>query len=609
MANSKINVTDLDFDQIKNNLKEYLRGQSEFTDYDFEGSALSTLLDILAYNTHYQGLYYNLAVNEAFLDSASKRSSVVSKANEIGYTPRSITGAQAVVNVVMVNNQLNAPTFIEIPKYTPFNTSIDGVAYTFYTTNNYIAQKNGGVYSFNNVSIREGYPLSYRYVINETTSNKVIIPNTEVDTSTIRVFVQDNAETAEFNTFVESKTILNIDGSSKVYFLKELSSGQYEIQFGNGVVGAQLAIGNVVAIEYFVSKGSLANGAKNFSYAGQLVANTSTSVVTISSALGGLDEEPIESIRFNAPRVYTTQNRVVTVDDYKSIIKAMYPDIRSISIWGGDENIPPAYGKVFISLVPNGDRRITNEEKDYILTNIINPRKVLGITPEFVDPNYLRIELNVSFYYNPTLTTRTTGELTNLVLQTIANYDNQYLNDFGDIFRFSQLSRLIDGTENSIVSNVTTVKLHYDVEPIYNVTTGYQINIGNPIYNSGTANQSIMSSAFVQVGSSEICYIEDSSNGALDTIGTLRMFYVNSSGDKIYLRDVGSVDYVNGVINIVDLNITNLIGPTWAFSAKPQSNDVASIQNKFVQIDQQLLRITPVIDTTATPYTFPSSRS
>ena len=479
MANSKINVTDLDFDQIKNNLKEYLRGQSEFTDYDFEGSALSTLLDVLAYNTHYQSLYYNLVVNESFLDSASKRSSVVSKAHELGYTPKSISSAKAYINIVMINNQLNAPDIIEIPKYSPFTASIDGSTYTFYSTETHLARRDGSVYTFPNITIREGTPLSYRYVINESNTRAVIIPNLNVDTSTILVKVQENAEVVDFSTFVQSDTILNINGTSKVFFLKELSSGQHQLQFGNDVIGQALRPGNIVTIEYFVSKGSLANGCRSFSYGGQLLPNTTASVLTIDPAFGGSEGESIEDIRYNAPRFYTAQNRCVTTEDYRSTITMMYPLVKSVNVWGGEDNDPPSYGTIFVCPVSQSGQALAESEKNELLSSVINPRKSITTKIVIVDPDFMDVELAVSFYYNANLTTKTSTDLSKRVQDSILRYNNDYLNIFSGILKYSQLSRLIDDSDDAIISNIITLKSRVYITPNYNQISSYKINTNN----------------------------------------------------------------------------------------------------------------------------------
>ena len=607
MANSKINVTDLDFDQIKNNLKEYLRGQSEFTDYDFEGSALSTLLDVLAYNTHYQSLYYNLVVNESFLDSASKRSSVVSKAHELGYTPKSISSAKAYINIVMINNQLNAPDIIEIPKYSPFTASIDGSTYTFYSTETRLAQRDGSVYTFPNITIREGTPLSYRYVINESNTRAVIIPNLNVDTSTILVKVQENAEVVDFSTFVQSDTILNINGTSKVFFLKELASGQHQLQFGNDVIGQALRPGNIVTIEYFVSKGSLANGCRSFSYSGQLLPNTTASVLTIDPAFGGSESESIEDIRYNAPRFYTSQNRCVTVEDYRSTITMMYPLVKSVNVWGGEDNDPPSYGTIFVCPVSQSGQALAESEKNELLSSVINPRKSITTKIVIVDPDFMDVELAVSFYYNANLTTKTSTDLSKLVQDSILRYNNDYLNIFSGILKHSQLSRLIDDSDDAIISNIITLKSRVYITPNYNQISSHKINTNNPIFNSGVAGESVLSDGIVTSLSPQLCYIDDAPVAG-STVGNLRLFYIENNIKKIVNPNIGFVDYSTGVITISNINIISSINTQVALTVKTESNDIVSMKNRIVRIDPIKLSITPIIQSNYTDYQFTSSR-
>lgn len=611
MANRRIQTTELDFDQIKSNLKTYLQGQSQFSDYDFEGSGLSVLLDVLAYNTHYNALYTNLAINESFIDSASKRASVVSIAKELGYTPASARCATANVSVAMVNSQLTAPSTIEIPANTSFSTTVNGASYTFYTVESYIAPLIDGQYLFPSVTLREGTPLQFRYTY--TDGLQITIPNPNVDISTVRVTVQENAQSSTFDVFSASNTILNLTSTSAVYFVKELDNGLYQLEFGNGVIGRQLAEGNVVNISYMTCSADAPNGARTFLYQGTLPVNTTAFVSTTDAASGGAQPESIESIRWNAPRAYAAQNRCVTIDDYKTIVTSLFPEALAVSVWGGEENTPPEYGKVFLSIVPRTTDFLSEDQKAFILQTIINPRKPVTVTPVFVDPIYLKLELNVSYYYNPQLTTRNSGDITSLVTQTINTYNTNTLNSFGSVFKYSQLSNLIDRSEQSITSNITTIKLHREVTPIYGTVASYTVNLGNPVYNSGVAEESILSTGFYTPDGPDLdtpCYIDDLPVGGEDAgVGVLRLFYYNTSGDKVVIKNVGTVDYTKGLISITAVNIVSLYASAWTLIIKPESNDVASIQHQFVEIDPLLLTVTPVIDNPAEPYKFTSSRN
>ena len=605
-TNKKIQTTELDFDGIKQNLKTYLQGQSEFSDYDFDGSGLSILLDVLAYNTHYNALYTNLAINEAFLESASKRSSVVSKAKELGYTPNSAKCATAVVGVTFINNSLNAPSFAEIPRYSTFSSNINGSTYTFYTTESHVAQRSNNQYIFNNIEIKEGTYLEFRYTISAGT--KIVIPNTNVDISTLRVYVQDDVESSTITTFNLADTIVNVGSTDPIYFIKELDNGLYEIEFGNGVVGKALSVGNIVDITYIVCNADAPNGAASFSYNGPLPGSSEAFVNTQTIAIGGGAAESIDSIKWNAPRMYAAQNRAVTADDYRVLINSMYPGIKSISVWGGESNNPPVYGKVFIAIVPNDGGVLEQADKDYILDDIINPRKALSVTPEFVDPEYIKIGLDVSFYYDPQMTTRNANDIASLVLQVLQDYNTTSLNTFGGVFKHSRLSTLIDQAEPSITSNITTVKLYKEIIPIFDTSATYNIQLSNPIYNSGVPEESISSTGFYCTDSEELCFIEDVPVPN-STTGNLALFYVNNSSQKIIVKTVGTVDYLSGTISIVNLTITGLLSTPLTVIIAPQSYDVVAARQQFAIIDFDFVTVTPVADISTQPYTFTSSRS
>lgn len=604
---NKIRTTELDFDQIKQNLKEYLRGQSQFSDYDFEGSGLSVLLDILAYNTHYNALYQNLAVNEAFLDSASKRSSVVSKARELGYIPYSARASTASVNIVVINNDLNAPTTLVLPAGLPFTTSVDGKNYTFYNVDVYSSNRVGNQYVFQNVILKEGIPLQNRYVIEEN-QNTVVIPNGSVDSSTIKVVVQDNAQSTVYHSFVESASILNIGSTDQVYFIKENQDQLYELEFGNGAIGKALVPGNVVTVDYMVCSRNEPNGARTFVFAGTISGANQIYVTTLDPAFGGAAAEDIDSIKWNAPRSYAAQNRCVTADDYRAVIMQLYPNAQAVNVWGGQESNPPQYGKVYISVIPTGGDFLSTSEKEYILDTIINPRKALTVTPEIVDPTYIKIEISSTVYYNPQQTIRQAGDISSLAYQAITDYNDMNLNTFGSVFKFSKLTAAIDSSEPSITSNITTLKLHREIEPVYNVVNNYTINLGNPIYNSGVPEESVRSTGIYTDESSQVVYIDDLPVEG-STTGQLRLYYISSAGVKIVVRTCGTVQYDTGVMTIDNLNITGLADSIFELVVKGQSNDVVSTQNQFVKIDPAMITVNALVDTPYKTYQFTSSRN
>lgn len=611
MATSrKITTSELDFDKIKQSLKDYLRGQDQFSDYDFDGSGLSILLDVLAYNTHYKALYDNMAINEAFLDSASKRANVVSRAKELGYVPGSAKSATAVVNLtISLINNLNAPQSYELPRYTPFRTKVDDKEYTFYTTETHIAYlggSNNNQYVFENIVLREGIQVKQSFAVDAYTS-AFTLANPNVDTTTIRVTVQESAQSSTFETYYASNTLLNLDGESRAFFLSEIDNQLYRIEFGNGVVGKALEPGNLVTVEYIVTNADVVNGARTFAYGGALASNTQAFVTTITPAFGGSIAESVDSIKWNAPRAYAAQNRCVTLDDYRSVITALYPNAFSINVWGGEQNFPPSYGDVYISIRPTNADFLTEGEKDYILNEILEPRRITTVHPKIVDPTYLYVELNTSFYYNPDLTNRTSNDLTALVRQAIFDYESETLDRFGGVMKHSALSRAIDLCEDSIQSSITTVKIHREVEPVYNRTVQYIVDIGNPIYNAGVAEGAISSSGFNVLNVVQTVYLDDLPTEGKD-IGLIRLYYLIGT-TKVYLGNVGTVNYKTGVVTLNDLTITGLVDPAFKLIIKPQSNDVVSTRNQIVTIAPELLTIRPVIDTGASNYSFTSSRN
>jgi hypothetical protein len=608
-ANKKINITELDFDAIKANLKEFLKGQTEFQDYDFEGSGLSVILDILAYNTHYNAMYDNLAVNEMFLDSARKRNSVVSLAKTLGYTPRSAKCAYADVNITVTTPTLG-PAVITIPAFSEFITTIDGQTFTFRNREAVSAIGPSTVYNMNNIRLTEGEFLSYKFTVNNNT--RYIIPNENVDTDTIRVRVQENAQTSEFNTFVKASSFVEVDDNSRVYWLKEIDDGLYELVFGNGVNGIPLATGNVITVDYQVSSLSAPNGARVFKYNGvQLAGQAVTSVFVVNPASGGDTAEDIESIKFNAPRSYAAQNRAVTTEDYKTIIYNQFPEAKSVTVWGGEDNNPPVYGKTFICVRPKSATKLTNQQKSDITNTILTNKNVVSVIPEIVDPDYLNIALDVSVYYNPRETIRSGRDIENIVRQTIFQYDDKELQRFDGVFRHSKLSRLIDMSEKGIINNNTTVVIRRKIAPRYNVRAQYLVNVVNPIFTTGLPQNNISSTGFFINGSDTIHFLDD------DGVGNIRLFYIGPSAEKIIVDpSIGKVDYAAGIINITNLYLTAIADVDFELSIRPSSYDVVSAFTQIAEIAREHLKIRAIPDETANGdlragknYVFTSSRS
>jgi hypothetical protein len=591
--NKRIQVSELDFDAIKENLKTFLRGQSEFSDYDFEGSGLSVLLDILAYNTHYNALYTNLAVNEMFLDSASKRSSVVSLAKMLGYVPRSAKCATATVNAT-ISSPTSSPDVITIPANQPFTASIDGTSYTFYNRGaKTVARSGTGNYTFNDLVITEGTPLQFKYTV--APGVKFVIPNTNVDLDTVSVKVQENSSSDLYINYTRADRLTDVTSLSRVFFVKEIDDGLYQIEFGDGVIGQPLSNGNVVTIDYFVSSLSAPNSASSFTYGGVTLLGSNVSVVTISRASGGNEPEGIDSIKFNAPRLYAAQNRAVTPDDYKSIILSQYPDAQTVTVWGGEDNDPPIFGKTFICIKPKEAFRLTQLQKDFILSSILQPRNIVSVTPEIIDPEYFNIQVTSFVYYNPRETTKTASQIETIVKDAIMAYNDSDLEKFDGVLRFSKLSRVIDSSDPSINNNTTRVMIRRQFEPIFNISAEYRLNLITPISQDGGKQGDVFSSTgFYIPTSSLIHYLDDDANG------NVRLYYIGPNFEKVIVNpSIGTIDYEQGRVIIRGLNITSLDGTTFEMMIKPESFDIVSALNQIVQISPELLTVQAIADNTA----------
>ena len=591
--NKRITVSDLDFDTIKANLKTFLQGQSEFSDYDFEGSGLSVLLDVLAYNTHYNGVYTNLAVNESFLDSASKRASVVSLAKMLGYVPRSAKCSTAVVNAT-ITAPTSSPSTITLPANQAFNTSIDGQSYTFYNRSAVtVARNTAGNYVFSNLPIVEGTPLQYKY----TAANGIryIVPNANVDLDTLTVRVQENANADFFQVFTRSEALTEVTSLSKVYFIKEIDDGLYEISFGDGVLGQQIQNGNVVTLDYFVSSLEEPNSAINFTYGGTSLLGSNLSVTSVSRATGGAPSEDINSIKFNAPRMYAAQNRAVTPDDYKTIILSQFPEAASVSVWGGENNDPPVYGKTYICIKPRDANKLTNLQKATVISNILERRNIVSITPEIVDPEYFNVKVTSFVYYNPRETTKTPTQIETIVKDAILNYNATELEKFDGVLRFSKLSRIIDSADPAIINNTSRIMVRRQFAPVFNISSEYKLNLINPISQDGGKQGDVFSSTgFFIPNSTLVHYLDDDANG------NVRLYYIGSNFDKVIVNpSIGTIDYVGGRVVVRGLTITALDDVIFEMQVKPESYDVVSALNQIVQIDPTLLRVEAIADQTA----------
>lgn len=587
--NKRISVAELDFDAIKLNIKNYLKGQSEFSDYDFEGSAMAVLIDLLAYNTHYNSIYTNLAFNEMFLDSASKRSSVVSLAKMLGYTPVSAKCATATVNIT-ISNPTSDPAVVTLPPYQPFSATVDGNTYIFYNRGALTVSKNTlGVYQFPNVTIVEGTPLKFKYTY--TDGQRIIIPNSNVDLSTLSVRVQETASSDEYTVFSKVEDLVVANESTNVYFIKEIDNGLYELNFGNGVVGTALSPGNVITLDYFVSSLEKANNVKSFVYGGVTLLGSNLTVTTVSNSSGGAVPEAISSIKFNAPRTYAAQNRAVTPEDYRVLVRTILPEAETVQVWGGENNIPKIYGKTFICVKPTTSTKLTSLQKEYLVSSLLK-RNVVSITPEIVDPEYLNINIDCTVYYNDRNTSKTPSQLTTIVKNAIISYNDDNLKKFDGLLRFSRLSSIIDASDSSITNNVTKLTITRRVVPKYNLNSEYTINLINPISQEGNnLGEVFKSTGFLIPNSTNVHYLDDDENG------NVRLFYYDTNYSKVVVNaTIGTISYSTGLINIKNLNIVSLAEDAFEITIKPASYDVVSALNQIVQIDQEFLNISVIAD-------------
>jgi len=496
-ANSTLRITELDFGSIKNNLKEFLRGQNEFADYDFEGSGMNALLDVLSYNSHYLGYYLNQVANEMFIDTAQLRNSIVSHAKLMNYVPAGERAATSIVNITvtpsLMENQVSQTA--TLPKYTQFlSKPIDGISYNFLAVNSNNATKSAnGAFHFNNVHLKQGELQTMTYTVSPTnTKRRYTIPSGSVDLDTIVVTVQESSSNTLIYNYNKAEDLTELRSNSAIYFVEENpdSNGSYTIAFGDGILGKSLSNGNIVLIRYIDTQGTGANKANSFSLVQTIDGYRDNVIVSsVKAAAGGAKKETIEQIRYRAPIHYTVQNRAVTTEDYKSIILKDYPNIYSASVWGGEENDPPIYGKIFISMSPVDGYAISLVEKQRIVKKILENRSVLTVTAEIVDPEYVYFIINSKVYFDSRLTSLDDNELAALIRTTIIDYRDSELRTFSSIFRNSVLQRMIDSVDNSITSSELDVYLQKRFEPTLLETKNYTLNFNTPLYKGSSQDK------------------------------------------------------------------------------------------------------------------------
>ena len=554
---AELTVTELDFQTIKTSLKNYLAAQSEFTDYDFTGSALNTLLDVLAYNTHYNAVLANLQANEMFIDSAIKRSSVVSLAKMLGYTPRSTTSAKAYVDIA-VPKVNTAGSQLSIDSTVAFTATINGITYTFNVNEEQTATVSGGVFTFTDVELVEGNRLTNTYTItSDLTQGPLVLPVDNIDTTTIEVIVQNSSGDATLTTWNKTTSIVDITSTSKVFWIEENLDGKYQIVFGDNIIGKSLTTGNIVTVTYLISKGSAANGAQTFALSGSIGTETVATVTTNTASAGGQEKESIDSVRFNAPKFNATRNRAVTSEDYQSLIKANLSKVREVSVWGGEENDPPQYGKVFISVHPNAGSVFTDADKEYLLENVLRPKSVMSIQHEFVDPDYLYLGFEGVVNYNNRLTSSTSAQMAASVETEIDDY---FTSDFGTLDKTFFLYRLTERVKDSsaaIISSVFKMRLQKRLSITINSSYSSTVNMLTAI-----DPETIYTSKFVtKVGTKNYSgFIRDYSDDELQNdTGTGTLKFINSV-TNLPVATVGTVNYSTGIITINNLFVQSYLG-------------------------------------------------
>jgi len=596
-SDNNLKVDELNFDSIKTNFKSYLRAQDQFRDYNFDGSGMSVLLDLLAYNTYYNSFYLNMVASEAFLPTAQKRNSVVNLAKSLNYTPRSTSASY--ISGTITATVTGAPSSITIPKYTEFNGKVDNTTFKFlteeaitlYAVDSYVGT----------VSLKEGANLTRRYTVNTSDAEqRFLIPNPNVDTTTIAVSVLNSSTDSTSRTFVQPDNLVEIQTTSLVYFLEEAEDGQFEIKFGDGIFGVSLDSGNIVVIEYIVTNGADANDVLNLTYNDSITNVTTIAFSATDSSTGGSVRESISSIRFNAPKSYQAQNRVVTAEDYKTLLLKQ-PTVDSVVVWGGEDNDPPTYGKVYIAVKPSVGMALTSTEKNNLINTVIKPKKVLTVTTEIVDPEYVYLLVDITAKYNSDSTTLTEGSLTSLIENVVTDYNSSEINSFSKYFRFSKLNRLIDFADRSILNSDLTIRMRREQDVTLNVATRYEIDFSNSIDNATDGRSStqayatgnkLTSNAFTYNGN-ENCFIEENN-------GIIRIYRVSSGTTIGVLNNAGSLNYTTGKVILTSFAPTAFADGTntLKLTAIPANKDILPLRKQIIQIRDADVNVTMLDDKT-----------
>lgn len=579
-------ITELDFDQIKLDLKAHLKAQDRFKDYDFEGSNMAVLLDILSYNTFQNNFYNNMAISEMFLDSAQLRDSVISHAKSLGYLPSSRISPKAIVNV-RLNVGASAPNFVVIPAKTRFNARCGNKTYTFLNHEAVTVHPVNGNYIAYGVEIFEGSYVSEAYAATGLDAQRFVISNKNVDISSIRVIMKESVTDTTGSEYVVKPNLFGVSPTDKIFYIQPYFDDRYEITFGKDLFGAAPKNGNVVVIEYRVTVGPEANGINGFSIVNQ-VAGYNSSVTTLSPSAGGADQETTESIRFFAPKSVQVQDRAVTESDYEILLKTQFNEIQAISVYGGEELNPPQYGRVVVAVDVKDATGVSNNNKVKYY-NYLRDRCPIGIEPIVIDPSFMYLSVVSDVYYNTKKTSLSSGAVQSLVKNAISNYSTTYLSQFKTTFRYSNFVTAIDSADENIVSNNTEVLAIIPWNPSLNVNTGINVSFNNTLITDHplmadeplvTHKPAVKSSQFVYSGS--IAFIQD------DGMGSISIVRTSSTGTAKYLKkNIGTVNYSTGRIVIKNFNISSYVGSEIKLYGRTNIKDIKAPKDRIVTIRDQ----------------------
>ena len=593
-----VNFANLDFDQIKTSIKDYLRSNSNFTDYDFEGSNLSVIIDTLAYNTYITSYNANMVANEVFIDSATLRENVVSLARNIGYVPRSKRSARAKISFfVDTSNFTNVPTQLTLKSGLVCTTrSFGDESYSFIVPSDITVPVTDNIAEFNDIEVYEGTRIAENFTVNSFDLNqRYILSNADIDTRTLSVSVRPSELSTVSRKYNLADSLFDVTPQSAVFFIQEVEDERYELIFGDGIFGVPLEEPNYITVNYTVSNGSNANNLSSFVFSGTVVDQSErvitsgiSLITTVEASTLGSEIEAVESIKKYATRIYASRNRAVTAADYEALIPTIYPETESVSVYGGEELTPPQFGKVFISIKPYNDRYLSNLIKDNIKREL-RQYAVAGIIPEIIDLKYLYVEATANVYYNTNL-----APSANFVKSIISSNVNTYadsteLNKFGARFKYSKFLNIIDGSHESVTSNITNIIIRRDLRAALNTFAEYEICFGNRFHIKNVNGYNIKSSGFRISGISDTVYMSDVPNSNMQT-GSINIFKLNSPTEpQIVKRNVGTIDYIKGEIKLFPINIisTNINrgAPIIEISTSPYSNDVIGLQDLYLQLD------------------------